>query len=62
MPTANEFLCVGKKIADGRTAYLFILGNVSDLESDICGQKISCFLILFFSKSELYKSFLLLSC
>ena len=36
MPTGNEYLCVGKKIADNRTAYFLIIGNVSDLEPDLC--------------------------
>ena len=33
IPTGNEFLCVGEKIAYNKTAYFFIVENLSDLDS-----------------------------
>ena len=62
MPTGNEYLCVGKKIADNRTAYFLIIGNVSDLEPNYYDQmgKILIFQFIFL-KFELHKNFFLFS-
>ena len=34
--TGNEFLCAQKKLLTTEKQIFFILGNVSDLESDLC--------------------------
>ena len=62
IPTGNKFLCVSKKIADYRTAYFLFIGNLSDLEPELCDQmrKILNFSIRFL-KFELHKNFFLFS-
>ena len=36
IPTGNEFLGAGKKLLTTEQHIFFILGNVSDLEFDLC--------------------------
>ena len=60
IPTGNEFFVL-EKIGDNRKVYLSILGNISDLEPDLCDQMRKSLILKSLLKSELHKKFFLLS-